>query len=73
MNKKTYDIIKKLPIIGGLSFEIEHNFFALNCSPFMEHFMEEYDQDVFTKWFEEHPNRIMSPEVAELLMKIAKK
>lgn len=73
MNKKLYNILGYIPVIGRI-VQIKTNFFAFKPSPFMAEFTKTNDYKVLTDWLKSHPDQVISPKKAmELIAKQRKK
>ena len=57
MNKKLYNILGYIPVIGRI-VQIKTNFFAFKPSPFMAEFTKTNDYKVLTDWLKNHPDQV---------------
>lgn len=68
MNKVLYKLVGFIPIVGPI-IQSKNNFFFLKCSPFMEEYFKTNEYAILKKWIDNHPNQMLSPKIAEELLK----
>lgn len=71
MNRKTYNAIGYIPIIGKV-IQSKVNFFAFTCSQFLEEYLNKDEYRFLREWVKKNPDKIVSPSLAKELISKAK-